>query len=606
MSYISLYRKWRPHTFDEVRGQDAVVTTLKNQIKSGRTGHAYIFIGTRGTGKTSVARIMAAALNCENLQDGNPCCECASCKSIMSGEAMNVREIDAASNNGVENMREINEDVVFPPAQGKSKVYIIDEVHMLSTSAFNALLKTLEEPPDYVTFILATTETSKIPLTIFSRCQRYDFRMISVEDIKAQLKRLAENEELEMEERACEYIAKKADGAMRDALSLMDRCAAYAMGDPITYDLVLKAIGAVDTEIFSRLFKCVASADTAGCIKCLDEVMTGGGVISTFITDFIGYLRNLLLLSAAGDQDISGLLEATDENVARMKEEAALTDAGILSMYIRSLSALLYDLRQTNQQRTVTEVAFIKLTRPALGGNESDAAAVKRIQALEKQLGEMKREYAEVAASGYGEYFGKCHAEHAESPSVATVEVYKNGNLRFPEPAGGYPEQIRQSRAVEGYNNENIRFPSTSSGNQGTSSGNREKSPVTRKDNRTPYDDLSESMKTVVGFWDTVVNEFKTPKLIDQTLKRCKLAVKDGQTLEIMVESRMCFDNLNGEAGTGRSNIEELRDFISTMFGGMKIPVELTLLEKGESDRIQGLNELVHMTIEADERKDDV
>ena len=578
MSYISLYRKWRPHTFDEVRGQDAVVTTLKNQIKSGRTGHAYIFIGTRGTGKTSAARIMAAALNCEDLRDGNPCCECASCKSIMSGEAMNVREIDAASNNGVESMREINEDVVFPPAQGKSKVYIIDEVHMLSTSAFNALLKTLEEPPDYVTFILATTETSKIPLTIFSRCQRYDFHMISVDEIKAQLKRLAENEGLEMEERACEYIAKKADGAMRDALSLLDRCAAYALGDPITYELVLKAIGAVDTEIFSRLFRHVASADTAGCIKCLDEVMTGGGVISAFITDFIGYLRNLLLLSVAGEQDISGLLEATDEGVASMKEEAALTDAGTLSMYIRSLSALLYDLRQTNQQRTVTEVAFIKLTRPAVGGDESDAAAVKRIQALEKQLGELKGKYAEIAAGGYAE-----------------------------QTAGEYAEQTRQSRAVEAHENGNPGNPSTGSLRRSSGqAGNREAALENRNDNRTPYDELSDSMKTVVGFWDTVVNEFKTPGLIDHTLKRCKLAVKDGQTLEIMVESRTCFDNLNGEAGTGRSNIEELRDFISTMFGGMKIPVELTLLEKGESDRIQGLNELVHMTIEADERKDDV
>ena len=578
MSYISLYRKWRPHTFDEVRGQDAVVTTLKNQIKSGRTGHAYIFIGTRGTGKTSAARIMAAALNCEDLRDGNPCCECASCKSIMSGEAMNVREIDAASNNGVESMREINEDVVFPPAQGKSKVYIIDEVHMLSTSAFNALLKTLEEPPDYVTFILATTETSKIPLTIFSRCQRYDFHMISVDEIKAQLKRLAENEGLEMEERACEYIAKKADGAMRDALSLLDRCAAYALGDPITYELVLKAIGAVDTEIFSRLFRYVASADTAGCIKCLDEVMTGGGVISAFITDFIGYLRNLLLLSVAGEQDISGLLEATDEGVASMKEEAALTDAGTLSMYIRSLSALLYDLRQTNQQRTVTEVAFIKLTRPAVGGDESDAAAVKRIQALEKQLTELKGKYAEMAAGGYAE-----------------------------QTAGEYAEQTRQIRAVEAHENGNPGNPSTGSLRRSSGqAGNREAALENRKDNRTPYDELSDSMKTVVGFWDTVVNEFKTPGLIDHTLKRCKLAVKDGQTLEIMVESRTCFDNLNGEAGTGRSNIEELRDFISTMFGGMKIPVELTLLEKGESDRIQGLNELVHMTIEADERKDDV
>ena len=565
MSYVSLYRKWRPRTFDEVRRQEAVVTTLKNQIKTERTGHAYIFIGTRGTGKTSVARIMAAALNCEDLQDGNPCCKCESCKSIISGAAMNVREIDAASNNGVENMREINEDVVFPPVSGKKKVYIIDEVHMLSASAFNALLKTLEEPPGYVTFILATTETSKIPLTIFSRCQRYDFHRISVNDIKDQIQRLADEEGLKIEERASGYIAKKADGAMRDALSLLDRCAAYSMGDDISYDGVLRAIGAVDNDRFSDLFRCVAAADTAGCIKCIDDVIADGGVISTFITDFIGYLRNLLLLSAAGDQDISDVLEVTDENVARLKEEVLLSDTATISMYIRALSGLLSDLRYTNQQRTVTEVAFIKLTRPAIGKNEADAAVVKRIQMLERQLDDMKAEY-EALSNGY--------ATKKPVYRESVGEQSPDGSIR----QGQQNREAGHSDPVEGR-------PAT---------------------DRTPYDELSDSMKTVVGFWDTVVRDFKTPKLIEHAMKRCKLAVKDGQTLEIMVESRMCFDNLNGDSGLGRSNIDELQDFISTLFGGMKIPVVLTLLEKEEFNNEQGLEQRVRMDIEPDERKDDV
>ena len=220
MSYTALYRKFRPSEFSDVKGQDHIVTTLKNQIRADRIGHAYLFCGTRGTGKTTIAKIFARAVNCEHPVDGDPCGECASCRAIASGSSMNVAEIDAASNNGVDNIREIREEVAYSPAEGKYKVYIIDEVHMLSIGAFNALLKTLEEPPSYVIFILATTEAHKIPITILSRCQRYDFRRITTETIAARLQELMEEEQVEVEERALTYVAKAGDGSMRDALSL--------------------------------------------------------------------------------------------------------------------------------------------------------------------------------------------------------------------------------------------------------------------------------------------------------------------------------------------------------------------------------------------------
>ncbi|MBP5297922.1 MAG: DNA polymerase III subunit gamma/tau, partial [Lachnospiraceae bacterium] len=247
MSYTALYRKFRPANFSDVKGQDHIVTTLVNQLKAGRIGHAYLFTGTRGTGKTSVAKIFARAVNCENPVDGNPCGECPTCKAIASGAAMNVMEIDAASNNGVDNIRDIVEEVSYSPALGKYKVYIIDEVHMLSIGAFNALLKTLEEPPSYVIFILATTEVHKIPITILSRCQRYDFRRIGIDVISDRLKELVDKENVVVEEKALKYIAKVADGSMRDALSLLDQCIAFHLGKDLTYDMVLDVLGAVDT-----------------------------------------------------------------------------------------------------------------------------------------------------------------------------------------------------------------------------------------------------------------------------------------------------------------------------------------------------------------------
>ena len=270
MSYTALYRKFRPSTFDQVKGQDHIVQTLKNQINANRIGHAYLFCGTRGTGKTSVAKIFAKAVNCEHPVDGSPCNECETCRGITNGSAMNVIEIDAASNNGVDNIRQIRDEIQYSPSSGKYTVYIIDEVHMLSIGAFNALLKTLEEPPAYVIFILATTEPHKIPITILSRCQRYDFKRISIDTIAARLSELMEKESIEVEEKAIRYVAKAADGSMRDALSLLDQCIAFYLGQKLTYDNVLDVLGAVDNEIFSRLTRSVIDSDVTTSLNiCL-------------------------------------------------------------------------------------------------------------------------------------------------------------------------------------------------------------------------------------------------------------------------------------------------------------------------------------------------
>ena len=255
MAYTALYRKFRPQEFEDVKGQEHIVTTLKNQIKANRIGHAYLFCGTRGTGKTTIAKIFAKAVNCEQPIDGSPCGQCAICKSIADGSSLNVIEIDAASNNGVDNIRQIREEVTYRPTEGKYKVYIIDEVHMLSAGAFNALLKTLEEPPSYVIFILATTEAHKIPITILSRCQRYDFHRISIDTISQRLMDLMKEEQVEVEEKAIRYVAKAGDGSMRDALSLLDQCIAFHLGETLTYENVLEVLGAVDTEVFSKLLR---------------------------------------------------------------------------------------------------------------------------------------------------------------------------------------------------------------------------------------------------------------------------------------------------------------------------------------------------------------
>ena len=382
MSYTALYRKFRPDTFSEVKGQDAIVTTLKNQIRADRIGHAYLFCGTRGTGKTSVAKIFARAVNCEHPVDGNPCGECKTCRDIAAGRSMNVIEIDAASNNGVDNIREIRDEVAYSPAEGKYKVYIIDEVHMLSIGAFNALLKTLEEPPSYVIFILATTEAQKIPVTILSRCQRYDFKRITQEEIAGRLRELLEREQIEAEEKAIRYIARKADGGMRDALSLADQCISFYLGEKLTYERVLEVLGAVDTEVFGQLLRDILRQDVAAVFRRLEELIIQGRDLSQLVNDFTWYLRNLMLLKASDEMEDS--LDVSAENLVLLKEEAALIREDTLMRFIRIFSELGSQIRYASNKRVLLEVALIKLCRPQMQRDE--LSLIERIRRLEKML----------------------------------------------------------------------------------------------------------------------------------------------------------------------------------------------------------------------------
>ena len=382
MSYTALYRKFRPDTFEDVKGQDHIVTTLKNQIRADRIGHAFLFCGTRGTGKTTVAKILAKAVNCEQPVDGSPCNECPTCRAIQAGTSMNVIEIDAASNNGVDNIREIREEVTYRPTEGNYKVYIIDEVHMLSTGAFNALLKTLEEPPSYVIFILATTEAHKIPITILSRCQRYDFHRISIDTIAARLTELLKAEGVEAEEKAVRYVAKAGDGSMRDALSLLDQCIAFYLGQELTFDKVLEVLGTVDTEVFSKLLRKVLEQDVTSCIHILEDLLVNGKELGQFVNDFTWYLRNLLLVKTS--EDAEEVLDVSSENLKALQEESQLIDTDTLMRYIRVLSELSNNLRNATQKRVLVEVGLIKLCKPAMETNLD--SVLDRLRVLEEQM----------------------------------------------------------------------------------------------------------------------------------------------------------------------------------------------------------------------------
>ena len=421
MAYTALYRKWRPQQFSEVRGQDHIVKTLKNQLLSGRVGHAYLFSGTRGTGKTTVAKIFARAVNCEHpAADGSPCNECASCRAVLSGTSVNVVEIDAASNNGVDNIREIREEVKYRPTEGRYRVYIIDEVHMLSAGAFNALLKTLEEPPEYVIFILATTEVQRIPITILSRCQRYDFRRLSIEELKTQISDILQAEEIDAEPEAVSYIARRADGSSRDALSLLEQCLSLFYGEKLEYERVLDVLGVSDQTVFSGLLRKVLRYDVSGVVAEVDDLLSKGRELSQFVTDFTWYLRNIMLIQS--DNPGEDVLGISRDNLLRMKEEAGDMDLNQVMRYIRILGETSNQMRLASGKRVLLELALLKMMQPA---TETDLSALyDRVRKLEDRIGIAGGENplsAPAPAAGNGSSAPNAAAAAAPSRQEITV-----------------------------------------------------------------------------------------------------------------------------------------------------------------------------------------
>jgi len=380
MSYVALYRKFRPQTFDEIKGQEHVVQALRNQILQDRIGHAYLFTGTRGTGKTSAAKIFAKAVNCLHPTEQGPCNECENCRSINAGNFVDVTEVDAASNNGVDDIRRIIEEVRYTPVKGKYKVFIIDEAHMITGPAFNAFLKTLEEPPSYAVFILATTEPHKLPITILSRCQRYDFRRITSEKITENLARIAEQEGVSAEPKALSYIARMGDGSMRDSISLLDKCIAFRLGDALTYENVLDTLGTVDTEVFSRMFSSIYQGDVTSALCIIDGAVSEGRDLTQFTTDLIWYIRNLLMVRSANSDDLE-ILGVSPDNMQQLSRDAAIADIETLIRYIRILSELLNQIRFSASKQVLLEIGVIRLARPE---TQTDTAALAdRIRQLE-------------------------------------------------------------------------------------------------------------------------------------------------------------------------------------------------------------------------------
>lgn len=381
MSYQALYRKWRPDTFEDVKGQDHIVTTLKNQILADRIGHAYLFCGTRGTGKTSVAKIFARAVNCEHPVNGSPCGECPACKAIAAGTSMNVIEIDAASNNGVDNIREIREEVQYSPTEGKYKVYIIDEVHMLSQGAFNALLKTLEEPPSYVIFILATTEPHKIPATILSRCQRFDFKRVTVKDISSRMRYICEKEGIEADEKALNLIARNSQGALRDALSILDQCISFE-GNKISYNDVIELLGSVNIEQLFDLAESIIKEDTRKSLQILNDFIIWGKDVRNLVNDLIDHFRNLMVCKISNDLD--EIISLPEETIDLLKQQAETIDTNNLIRILNILSEAQDGMKISSNPRVLMEVTMMKIAQPMF--DESKEALIKRIENLEQKI----------------------------------------------------------------------------------------------------------------------------------------------------------------------------------------------------------------------------
>lgn len=401
MAYKALYRKWRPLTFDDVIGQEHITKTLKNEIAENRIAHAYLFTGTRGTGKTSTAKILSRAVNCEHLNGSNPCNECDICKGILSETVMDIIEIDAASNTGVDNIRSIIEQVQYTPTVTKYKVYIIDEVHMLSQGAFNALLKTLEEPPKHVVFILATTEVHKIPATILSRCQRFDFKTISPSDISGRIKTILSSEGITADDSAIDYVAYLANGSMRDSLSILDQCLAFKH-DNLTYDDAVEILGGLDDSSLLKIADLIGKNDTKGAICAFYDILKTGKNIDDFAMRALDVFSKIMICTVTGEQD-TDCSSAQKDKIFEISKNFSHEH---IMFCIKILSDLTTSIKFTKNAKTLIEVAITRMSEPDL--STSVDALLERIKRLESK----------VAALSAGNFSASAKTEDIKAPSA--------------------------------------------------------------------------------------------------------------------------------------------------------------------------------------------
>lgn len=423
MGYTALYREWRPRNFEDVVGQKHITVTLKNQILKDRIAHAYLFCGTRGTGKTSTAKIMAKALNCLDLKEGEPCNECDMCKKINSGLAIDVTELDAASNNGVDNIRDIIDDVQYPPQEARYKIYIMDEVHMLSAGAVNAFLKTLEEPPKNVVFILATTDPQKLPITILSRCQRFDFKRIKNEEIFSRLRKIVVQQGVYADDNSLKLIARISDGAMRDSLSILDQAISMG-GGKVDYDNLVGMLGLVTNESLLKLTDCVIDKNVERSMKQIDDIVLSGKDCHSFIKDLVNHMRNLIIVKVS--QNPEEILDMSKENIDLIQEQAQKIRVEEIMRDIRILQEAEEQSKWSKQSRIYLELAVIKMCK--IEYDTSNEVLLTRINKLEEMLKQGKISVTTVENTA-AKVIRETHKSVESKPQQIIEEINPNSTL---------------------------------------------------------------------------------------------------------------------------------------------------------------------------------
>ncbi|MCT4633353.1 MAG: DNA polymerase III subunit gamma/tau [Firmicutes bacterium] len=524
MSYQALYRKCRPTVFDDVVGQSHVTETLKNQINLNNIAHAYLFTGTRGTGKTSVARIFSRAINCQDIVDNNPCNECDTCRGIIDESLMDVVEIDAASNNGVDDIRELRENIKYPPTKCKYKVYIIDEVHMLSQGAFNALLKTLEEPPEYACFILATTEPHKIPATILSRCQRFDFKRISFEDMNDLLVKVAEEVTIDIDERSVKMISRMSEGAARDALSILDQCISYGE-NTITYDKVLNILGIARDNILFDMTEKILLEDFQGVMTMIGDIVAAGKDVNQFIKAFLKHFRNIMIAKISETPE--NIIDESDESIRKYVEYGEKFSMDHVLWIIDELAKLEVDSKYSSNPRFLLEMSLVKILRPTY--DDSIEALKVRIENLERkiEMGLISKPQRRVESSTKIE------------TSVQTTEDKKIQTV--PQTSNQSPVQSNiesQNQVREESSNEIVEEPAV----------------------EVKYENHSGiSFEQVKGSWEKFLNLIKREKIfLYAFLIEGKPAAINNKTLVISFERKFDFHKESMEQKEYRRDLEEM------------------------------------------------